>query len=95
VDQAAAKREALRYASEKEQIRQKAEAQEQAAKDADQASEKAVHHHHRWAQALVAIQVSIALAAITLLTRRRWLHMASYGFGAIGGILAVLAALHV
>ncbi|MDW3685513.1 DUF4337 family protein [Cupriavidus sp. CV2] len=62
VDQATAKREALRYDAEKEQIRQKAEVQERAAKDADEASEKAVHHHHRWAQAVVAVQVSIALA---------------------------------
>ena len=67
------------YGTEKEQIRQKAEAQERAAKDADEVSEKAVHHHHRWAQAVVAVQVSIALAAITLLTRRRWLQVASYG----------------
>lgn len=95
VDQAAAKREALRYGSEKEQIRQKAEAQERAARDADEASENAVHHHHRWAQAVVAVQVSIALAAITLLTRRRWLQVASYGVGAIGGVLAVLSMLHI
>ncbi|MFJ1260891.1 DNA-deoxyinosine glycosylase [Cupriavidus sp. CuC1] len=95
VDQVSAKREALRYGAEKEQIRQKAEAQERAAKDADEASEKAVHHHHRWAQAVVAVQVSIALAAITLLTRRRWLQVASYGVGAIGGTLAVLSMLHI
>lgn len=54
-----AKREALRYGEEKEQIRQKAEAQERAGKEADEASEKAVPHHHRWAQAVVAVQVSI------------------------------------
>ncbi|WP_432263347.1 DUF4337 domain-containing protein [Cupriavidus sp. TMH.W2] len=95
VDQAAAKREAQRYASEKETIRQKAEAQEQAAMKADEASEVAVHHHHRWAQAVVAIQVAIALAAITLLSRRRWLQVVSYGTGAVGIVLAVLALLHV
>jgi len=94
VDQAAAKREAQRYSSEKEAIREKAEAQEQAAKHADEASELAVHHHHRWAQSVVAIQVAIALAAITLLSRRRWLQAISYGAGAVGGVLAVLAALH-
>ncbi|AOY91572.1 hypothetical protein BKK79_06910 [Cupriavidus sp. USMAA2-4] len=94
VDQAAARREAQRYAAEKEVIRQKADAQEQAARQADEASEAAVHHHHRWAQAVVAIQVSIALAAITLLSRRRWLQAVSYGVATVGGILAVLAALH-
>ncbi|GAB3625930.1 hypothetical protein GCM10027419_07780 [Pandoraea terrae] len=95
VDQAAAKREASRYAAEKEAIRQKAEAQEQEARAADNASELAVHRHHRWAQAMVAVQVSIALAAITLLTRRRWLYIASCGVGALGGVLAVLSAIHV
>jgi len=94
VDQAAAKQEAQRYASEKEAIRRKAEAQEEEARHADEASELAVHHHHRWAQSVVAIQVAIALAAITLLSRRRWLQVISYGAGAVGGGLAVLAALH-
>ena len=32
-----------------------------------------MHVHHRWAQAMTLIQISIALAAITLLTRSRWL----------------------
>jgi len=94
VDQGAAKREAQRYAAEKEAIRQKAEAQEHAANEADAASETAVHHHHRWAQAVVAVQVAIALAAITLLSRRRWLQAISYGAGAVGGVLAVLAMFH-
>lgn len=94
VDHDAAKREAQRYATEKEQIRQTAETHERAAGEADKASEVAVHHHHRWAQALVAIQVSIALAAITMLTRRRWLLGFSYGIGALGGALAVMALLH-
>lgn len=94
VDQAAAKRETQRYAAEKEAIREKAEAQERAAREADAASEAAVHHHHRWAQAVVAVQVAIALAAITLLSRRRWLQVISYGVGTVGGLLAALAALH-
>ncbi|NMV37777.1 DUF4337 domain-containing protein [Ralstonia insidiosa] len=94
-DQAAAKREAQRYATEKEDIRRQAEDQERLAKEADEASERAVHHHHRWAQAVVAMQVSIALAAITLLSRRRWLQVISYGVGALGGVLAVLAVLHI
>jgi hypothetical protein len=43
---------------------------------------------------VVAIQVSIALAAITLLSRRRWLQVFSYGVGGVGGVLAVMALLH-
>ncbi|WP_354535621.1 DUF4337 domain-containing protein [Ralstonia sp. 1138] len=95
IDQAAAKREAERYATEKEDIRRLAEMQEHVAKEADEASELAVHHHHRWAQAVMAIQVSIALAAITLLSRRRWMQALAYGVGAVGGALAVLAILHI
>ena len=41
------------------------------------------------------MQVSIALAAITLLSRRRWLQVISYGVGGLGGVLAVLAVLHI
>lgn len=95
VDHDAAKKQAERYAAEKKDIQVKAEAQEKAAREADAASEEAVHHHHRWAQAIVAIQVSIALAAITLLTRRRWLQLVSYGLGGIGCLVGVLAMLHI
>ena len=92
VDHERAAREAKRYAMEREQIRLKAESFEKAARDADEASEKTMHSHHRWAQALVATQVAIAMAAITILTRRRWLQLVSYGIGAVGPVLGVLAA---
>lgn len=91
VDHERAAREAKRYAMEREQIRLKAESFEKAARDADEASEKTMHSHHRWAQALVATQVAIAMAAITILTRRRWLQLVSYGIGAVGLVLGVLA----
>jgi len=39
--------------------------------------------------------VSIALAAITLLSRRRWMQVLSYGVAAVGGVVAVLALLHI
>lgn len=53
-----------------------------------------MHLHHRWAQATTALQVSIALAAIALLTRRRWLEVGLYGVAAIGAGLGVAAVLH-
>ena len=32
-----------------------------------------MHLHNRWAQSMALIQIAIALAAITLLTRQKWL----------------------
>ncbi|MEY3721800.1 MAG: hypothetical protein RL618_2319 [Pseudomonadota bacterium] len=52
------------------------------------------HQHHRWAQATTAIQVSIALAAIALLTRRRGMELAMYGLAGFGVVLGVMAYLH-
>ena len=46
-------------------------------------SEASMHVHHRWAQAMTLIQISIALAAITLLTRSRGLQYVSYGAAAV------------
>ena len=44
---------------------------------------------------MTVVQIAISLAAITLLTRRRWLQFAAWGAGSVGIALAVLAALHV
>jgi hypothetical protein len=84
-----------RYKSEKADIKTKAEALEQAAKDADHESEQAMHQHHRWAQAMTAIQVSISLAAITLLARRRWLMWTSLAVAGGGLVIGALAMLHI
>ena len=50
--------------------------------------------HHRWAQATTALQVSIALAAIALLTKRRWMEGATIVAGAVGVVLGGMAWLH-
>ncbi|MDE2586435.1 MAG: DUF4337 family protein, partial [Betaproteobacteria bacterium] len=57
-------------------------------------SEEAMHQHHRWAQAMTAIQVAISLAAITLLARRRWLQFATVGVGAAGIVIGAVAMAH-
>jgi hypothetical protein len=46
-------------------------------------SEALQHQHHRWAQATTLIQVSIALAAITLLTKKRWLQKLTIGMAVV------------
>lgn len=83
-----------RYKAEKGEIKAKAEALEKESSDWDEKSEQQMHQHHRWAQATTAIQVSIALAAIALLTRRRGMELAMYGLAGFGVVLGVMAYLH-
>lgn len=87
-------KEAERYKGEKEGIKAKAEALETASREAEKKSEASLHLHHRWAQSMTAIQVSISLAAITLLARRRWLQYTAWGTAAAGVALAGLALAH-
>ena len=87
--------EAKRYADEKKEIQQKAEELERAGTRANEQSELSMHVHHRWAQSMTLIQVAIALAAITLLTRKKWLQWGVYGAAAGGAVLAALAFLQI
>ena len=87
--------QAQRYKTEKDEIKSKAEALEQESKDWDERSEQQLHIHHRWAQATTVLQVSIALAAIALLSRRRWLEWATLGVASAGTVLGILAWLHI
>jgi len=86
---------AERYKNEKEVIRKQAEALEAESKQWDELSEVKLHQHHRWAQALTAIQIAISLAAITLLTRKEWLKRVSYAAAGISVVLGTLAALYI
>ena len=84
-----------RYEKEKGEIKAVAEGLEAKAKDWDHQSDGQMHLHHRWAQATTVLQVSIALAAIALITRRRWLEWGMYGTGALGVVLGAAALLHI
>lgn len=95
VDTKKYKADAERYKSEKEQIKKEAEALEKVSLDWEDKSKAALHQHHRWAQAMTAVQIAISLAAITLLTKKKWLQYASYGVAGVGAVLAGLAALHI
>ena len=86
--------EAKRYSEEKKEIQVKAEALEKAGLDANARSEESMHVHHRWAQSMTLIQVSIALAAIALLTRKKWLQWGVYLAGAGSVALGALAFYH-
>ena len=83
--------EAQRYASEKSAIAKRAQGFEQESRSADLASSRAFRPHHHLAQALALVQVAIATAALTVLTRQRWLLFMA-GAGALGGIGFWIAA---
>jgi hypothetical protein len=84
-----------RYEKEKKEIQTQAEKIEAESKDWDKQSDAQMHVHHRWAQSTTALQVSIALAAIALLTRKKWLEYAMFGVAAIGLAIGGLAMLHI
>jgi len=84
-----------RYEQEKGEILLVAQKLEAEATDWDQKSDAQMHQHHRWAQATTALQVSIALAAMALLTRKRWLEWGMLAVAGIGVVIGGLAAMHV
>ena len=86
--------EVERYKKEKAEIKAAAEKLEAEAKAWDEQSDAQIHLHHRWAQATTALQISIALAAIALLTRRKWLEWGMFGVAAVGIALGGMALAH-
>ena len=93
--QARFQKEVDRYKQEKEEIMPKAKKLEDQSSEAEQKSEASMHIHHRWAQALTLIQIAIALAAITILTRNRGLQYVAYAGAAISIALGALAVAHI
>jgi serine phosphatase RsbU (regulator of sigma subunit) len=83
-----------RYKKEKEDIKTEAEKLEAAAKAADHKSELEMHVHERWALATTLLQIAIALSAITLLTRKRWMLAGVYGSTGLGVAVGVMGYLH-
>ena len=84
-----------RYEMEKNEIKLGAEKLEMESTNWDKSSDEQMHQHHRWAQATTVLQVSIALAAIALLTKKRWLEYAMFALAAVGLLTGALAALHI
>ncbi|HEY3049873.1 MAG TPA: DUF4337 domain-containing protein [Polaromonas sp.] len=84
-----------RYEKEKNEIKTVAEKLEAEATTWDKSSDDQLHQHHRWAQATTVLQVSIALAAIALLTRKRWLEYGMFAVAGVGLVVGALASLHI
>jgi Domain of unknown function (DUF4337) len=79
-----------RYKQEQDEIEKEARALELEVKRHDEAGEEYFHHHHRFALAVTIFQVSIALAAIAALTKRRPLWYVSMLVGASGFVFFLL-----
>lgn len=84
-----------RYENEKTEIKVAADKLEADATQWDKQSDEQMHQHHRWAQSTTVIQVAIALAAIALLTKKKWLEYAMFGAGGIGIAIGFLATFHI
>ena len=84
-----------RYEKEKGEIKVVADKLEADATEWDHQSDEQMHQHHRWAQSTTVLQVSIALAAIALLTKKKWLEVAMFVAGGVGLTVGVLAAMHI
>jgi hypothetical protein len=89
------KEEVDRYKKEKAEVKVAAEKLEAESADWDKQSDAQMHLHHRWAQATTALQVSIALAAMALLTKRKWLQWGMFGVATVGLALGAAASLHI
>jgi len=88
------KQEVERYQAEKKEIKIEAEKLEAAAAKANEKSELEMHVHERWAMATTLLQIAIALSAITLLTRKRWMLGGVYGATAAGLIIGAMGYFH-
>jgi len=86
--------EIKRYKTEKAEIMTAAKKLEDESTAFDKQSEQQMHQHHRWAQATTALSISIAMAAIALLTKRRWAEYVVYVLSALGLGLGIAAWLH-
>ena len=83
-----------RYQLEKAEIKTQAEKLEAEVDTANKNSEMEMHVHERWALATTLLQIAIALAAITLLTRKRWMLFGVFGATGVGLVVGAMGYLH-
>lgn len=69
--------DAARYTAEKEKVKASANELRAESDKLDAESKDILRPHHRMAMSMTLIQISIALASITALTRNRWLFVCS------------------
>jgi hypothetical protein len=75
---------ARRYAAEQAEIKQKAQDKEHERDAVVAESDHLLHQHHRFAESVVLLQISIALGAVAALTRQKWIWWGSLLAGLSG-----------
>ncbi len=85
---------AKKYKSDQEAIQEKAREKERERDERDKEADHLLHEHHGYANAVALFQVSIALGAVSALTRNRlvWLGSLAVGLAGLGVFLARLLA---
>lgn len=89
------KQDIERFKQQKSDIKAAAEKLEAAAREAESKSVLQLQVHRRWALSTTLLQVAIALSAIALLTRKKWLLYGIYGAAGIGVGLGVMGILNI
>ncbi len=88
---ATAPRRLAGYAARGRQLQAEAQALDRRSEEADADSRRALRPHIKLSIAMTFVQIAIALASITALTRRRWLFALAGGAALVGVVLAVAA----
>ena len=85
--------EAERERGQQKALKEDAEAEEARVEEMDEKAIHKLHVHHKFAGSVTVFQVSIALAAIAALTRRKlmwWVSLAAGGVGAASFVMGLL-----
>lgn len=80
-----------RYAAHAKTLKAQAEDFDRRSEEADIESQHSLRPHIKLAISMTALQIAIALASITVLTKKRWLISAAAAFALLGVVLGVLA----
>ncbi len=83
--------EIARYGAKARALQAQAEALDRRSEEANAESGQAFRPHIKLAIAMTFVQIGIALASITALTRRRWLFSLAASAAAVGCVLALVA----
>ena len=81
-----------RYSGEQAELQRKAQEKEAERDKCIEESDHLLHLHHRFANAVVLLQISIALGALAALTRQRWIWWVSLVAGVTGTGLCLVTA---
>ena len=82
-----------RYLEEQKEIQRKAQEKEKERDEKSKEADHLLHRHHRFANAVALLQVSIALGAVAALTRSRLVWLGSIGIGVCGVVIFALTFL--